>query len=309
MLLTLAPTVGLGRVLGVSALLPARTAITIVAAALGVLLALCCLVPRWRALLPIAVALLVVAAFNVPVVLLRGFQISTPATASSGQLRVLEWNTNGDLVSAATVARLASDLKAGVVVLPDARIGVTASAYRSAFEAAGLRGRFYSGAGADAQLAVFITAGLAADYPSAQTGPQAQKTLVLRPSSAQLPTIVALHANQPTPGGIGGWRDELQWVESNCRAGAVLVVGDFNASVDDFGSAGLGGCRDAAALTGAASVGTWPTTAPAFLGMPIDHALVTGMAGRVESFSVLTREDGSGARHRPTLTVLSSPSR
>lgn len=40
------------------------------------------------------------------------------------------------------------------------------------------------------------------------------------------------------------------------------------------------------------------------LAMPIDHTLIGPSAGVVRSWDVLTSQDVSGARHRPTLTVV-----
>ncbi|MHA7985154.1 endonuclease/exonuclease/phosphatase family protein [Rathayibacter sp. CAU 1779] len=305
-LLTVAPTVGLARAIGISAVLPARTAVTAAALALGVVLALCCLARAGRPLLPIATALLVVAILNVPVVVFRGFSAEAPQAAGAGQLRVLEWNTNGGLVEPSTVAALAARERADVVVLPDAEIASTASAYRAAFDAKGVSFRLYAGTSPGAQVAVFLSPSLAAEYPHAVPGPDADTTIILEPTSSRLPTILALHSPIPTPTGIGHWRDDLDWVTERCGSGSVLVAGDFNASVDDFGGPGLGRCRDAATTRGAASVGTWPMRVPAFLGMPIDHVMLTDGASGVRSFSVLTSEDASGARHRPTLTVIAT---
>nr|WP_277348463.1 endonuclease/exonuclease/phosphatase family protein [Planctomonas sp. JC2975] len=218
----------------------------------------------------------------------------------------MEWNTNGGLVEPSVVAALAARERADVVVLPDAQIASTGSAYLAAFDAQGAPFRLYSGTSPSAQVAVFLSPGLGAGYPGVIAGPDADTTIVLEPSSSRLPTIVALHSPIPTPAGIARWRDDLSWVSERCGSGSVLVAGDFNASVDDFGGPGLGRCRDVATTMGAASVGTWPTRLPAFLGMPIDHVLLAGAVAHVRSFSVLTSEDASGARHRPTLTVIAT---
>jgi endonuclease/exonuclease/phosphatase family metal-dependent hydrolase len=115
--------------------------------------------------------------------------------------------------------------------------------------------------------------------------------------------VVALHAAIPAAGGNALWRAELARAAEACRDPRTVVVGDFNGTIDDFGAAGLGDCRDAAALRGAASLGTWPTGVPPVLAMPIDHVLV-GADWAVDRFSVLTSEDASGGRHRPILAVL-----
>jgi endonuclease/exonuclease/phosphatase family metal-dependent hydrolase len=82
------------------------------------------------------------------------------------------------------------------------------------------------------------------------------------------------------------------------------VVGDFNASIDDFGGPTLGSCIDAAWQRDGASVGTWSTKLPTLLAMPIDHVLLTPSVGEVTSFTVLTDQDDSGARHRPVMAVI-----
>ncbi len=84
------------------------------------------------------------------------------------------------------------------------------------------------------------------------------------------------------------------------------MAGDFNATLDHFarfsvGGAHFGECRDAAALTGNAAVGTWPTDLPALLGTPIDHVLSTPN-WRVSGARVL---DAPGSDHRALLAQLS----
>jgi endonuclease/exonuclease/phosphatase family metal-dependent hydrolase len=115
--------------------------------------------------------------------------------------------------------------------------------------------------------------------------------------------LVALHAAQPALRGNGVWRRELDRAAAACGDPHAVVVGDLNATLDDLGAPALGGCRDAAALRSAAGLGTWPTAVPPVLAMPIDHVLV-GRDWTVRSFTVLTAEDASGARHRPILAVL-----
>jgi endonuclease/exonuclease/phosphatase (EEP) superfamily protein YafD len=126
---------------------------------------------------------------------------------------------------------------------------------------------------------------------------------VLLPRRHGLPRLVALHAAQPALRGNADWNADLRWVAAQCRRADVIAVGDFNATLDTFGGAALGGCRDAASLAGAASLGTWPTAVPPLLGMPLDHVLL-GSGWRLDGYSVLHGEDGSGARHRPVLAVV-----
>lgn len=311
--LALAPGLRINRVLGVAAVLPARDALTAVCA---VLVLTAAALSFWRAPRPVTVpagaGLLVALLACAPAMIARGLRDPAPAGAAAGQLRVLEWNTNGGLVSPAAIAALAVREKANMIVLPEAQIpdtdiGRTAAAYRRDFAAVGLPVTVFAAARPDAQAAVLMTGSLAARYGVAGTGPDPRKTLVLAATAPDLPDIVAVHAPQPGRRSTAAWRATLGWVAAECAHRSVLATGDFNASVDNFGGAGLGACRDAAVAQYAGSTGTWPTALPAALAMPIDHALTTPAAGKVLSFTVLSGEDGSGARHRPTLTVVRTP--
>lgn len=306
LLLVFARPLHLNRALGVAAVLPAKDGFTAGCAGLLIVAFVLSLWRRWRpATLPLVAALLIILAFCTPPMLARGLRNGAPAPASSGQLRVLEWNTNGDLVTPATIAALAVREQANVIVLPDAQIGRTTQQYLHAFGAAGKPVTVFAAAKPDAQTAVLITTPLAAHYRLAATGPDARKTLVLKPTVPNLPRIIALHAPQPTtPHNMTAWRTTLQWAEAECEHGAVLAAGDFNASVDNFGADRLGTCQDAAVQKRAGSIGTWPTRLPPVLAMPIDHTLISPSTGQLDSFTVLTGEDSSGARHRPTLTVI-----
>ena len=303
--LAFAPGLRINRVPGVAAVLPARDALT---AAGAVFLLMAVALSFWRAprpaAVPVGAGLLVALAACAPAMITRGLRDPAPARAAAGQLRVLEWNTNGGLVSPAVLAALAVREKANMIVLPDARIGVAAAAYRRDFASAGLPVAVFAAVGPDAQAAVLMTASLAARYRVAGTGPDPRKTLVLDAAAPGLPRVVALHAPLPGRHSTAAWRATLRWVAAECARRPVLAIGDFNASVDNFGGDSLGACRDAAITRHAGSVGTWPAILPAALAMPIDHALTTPDAGTVESFTVLTSEDSSGARHRPTLTVV-----
>ena len=304
LLLLFAVPLGLARVVGVGTVLPARTALLVVGVVAAIVLAALAVRRRTRPLVLIAIALVVICGLGVPGTVSRGFADEGPAPPASGQLRVLEWNTNGDLVTPATVAKLAAREHANVVVLPYAPAQGGPEGVTEAFAARGLHMMRFAPSADAAEIVVYLSDDLASHYRAARLGPDPIKTLSLSPTGDGLPTIVALHAPIPLPGRIEGWRADLRWVERVCAGGSVLVAGDFNASLDDFGGDGLGACRDAAQARGDAAVGTWPVWLPTALAMPIDHVLATPSVGRVLSFSVLTGEDGSGARHRPTMTVI-----
>ncbi|HEX7659595.1 MAG TPA: endonuclease/exonuclease/phosphatase family protein [Pseudonocardiaceae bacterium] len=302
----LAPRLGLSRTLGIAAVLPARDALTAGGVLALVIAAVACF---WRSprpvALPLGVAMVILVAASTPAFVGRGLTDADPDAPDATRLRVLEWNTNGGLVDPDAIMSLADRQQADVVVLPDALIGKTTSAYRQAIAASGGKMRLFAQSGRSVELAVLIAEPYADEYRITGAGPDANKTLILAPARSDLPTIVALHSVKPTPRGMSLWRSELNWVADQCGSGRVIVTGDFNASIDNFGGPGLGTCRDAAIAMHAGSVGTWPTVLPTWVGMPIDHVLTTPAAGSVLGFTVLASEDRSGARHRPTLTVIS----
>ena len=65
--------------------------------------------------------------------------------------------------------------------------------------------------------------------------------------------------------------------------------------------------NEAGPATGAGAVGTWPTFAPALLGLPIDHVLATAN-WQVQGLRVIEAEDGAGSDHRPIVATLAPTS-
>lgn len=304
LLLVLAVPLRINRVVPVAALLGPRNALTALACA-GFVVAAAAL--PWRrgrpVLAPLAVGLLTLSLISGAVVASRGFTNPEPAPPMAGQLRVLSWNTNGDLVIPSAIATLAARLRADIVVLPDAEIAWTADSYAAAFRDVAYPMQLDAAPGPAAEIAVFVAGRYGPHYGRAIAGPEPGKTLRIDPDSAELPAIVAVHGAQPTFHGTERWNADLSWVGDQCRTGQVVAVGDFNATVDSFGATWLGACTDAGSARHAGSVGTWPTTAPTWLGMPIDHVMVT-TGWRPQTFTVITDQDESGARHRPIFTVL-----
>jgi endonuclease/exonuclease/phosphatase (EEP) superfamily protein YafD len=252
---------------------------------------------------PLAIGLLVLSVISGTVVASRGFDNPEPGPPTAGQLRILSWNTNGDLVTPSVIAALAARLRADVVVLPDANIATSASSYAHAFQDVKYPMRLAAAPGPSAQIAVYVAAPYGNSYDHVVAGPNPDKALRITSDTAGLPTIVALHSAQPTLHGTQQWNTDLNWVTQQCQSGPVVAVGDFNATVDSFGTSTLGDCVDAGTARHAGSVGTWPTIAPTWLGMPIDHVLATP-GWQAQTFAVLTGQDDSGARHRPIFTVL-----
>ncbi|MBF4597706.1 endonuclease/exonuclease/phosphatase family protein [Curtobacterium sp. VKM Ac-2889] len=302
-----APWLGIGRAPVLAAVLPARSLVTVGLAAVGLSLLLVAVVVRRVRLVAasVGVVVLVVAVANTAVLGARGWDVGAVSGAGDS-LRVFEWNTNGGLVGPQGVARAALSARADVVVLPDAGDRRAAAAVARSMGEHGRPVRLFMRR-QGAQVAVLVRADLASGA-SMRPGVDPVKTMTV--SGPSIPTIVAVHAPQPMlPGGLAGWRTDLRWIGEQCGRGAdVIVSGDFNGSVDSFDGGRLGSCRDAASAVHAAALGTWPTWLDPRLAMPIDHTLVGPSAGPsagvVRSWSVLTAEDHSGARHRPTLTVV-----
>jgi len=300
-----APWLGVGRAPVLAAVLPARSLVTAGLVAAGLALVLVAIVlRRTRAVRLVAASLgavlLVVAVANTAVLGVRGWDVR-PVDGARGALRVFEWNTNGGLVGAQGIARAALTARADVVVLPDTGDRRVATAVARWMGQHGRPVRLFMG-GAGTEVAVLVGADRASGA-SMSPGVDPVKTMTV--SGPSMPTIVAVHAPQPIGRGLAGWRTDLRWIGEQCGRGAdVVVSGDFNGSVDSFDGGGLGLCRDAASTLHGAGLGTWPTWLDPRLAMPIDHTLVSPSAGVVRSWSVLTSQDESGARHRPTLTVV-----
>jgi endonuclease/exonuclease/phosphatase (EEP) superfamily protein YafD len=296
---------GLGRLPLIAGAVAPRNAVTLGTLILAILLILIAAVvrPARRALLPILIAVLLVLVVSGGTILGRGVSNVQPVASAPGELRVLSWNINGNLVSPETVATLAADMKANLVVLPQIGPGSKAK-FAAALAQAGLDVEPYPVVtDRTDSTVVFVARALGSYRVASETGPQPQRSITLVPVSGALPTIVALHAAQPTLHGNPTWNAEMRWVAGICDHRGVIAVGDFNGTLDSFGGSALGECQDAATMKGAASVGTWPTAAPTWMAMPLDHLLVSPGWG-VSSFTVLTSEDRSGARHRPIFVVL-----
>lgn len=114
--------------------------------------------------------------------------------------------------------------------------------------------------------------------------------------------LVAVHPAPPLPGQVSQWRADLGEVARWCATPAV-IVGDFNATLDHppFKRLLASGCVDAAARSGHAVTGTWPSTWPRLLAAPIDHVLLAGQRRAVTSFAV---HDIAGTDHRALLATV-----
>jgi endonuclease/exonuclease/phosphatase (EEP) superfamily protein YafD len=225
-------------------------------------------------------------------------------SGSGRDVVVLSFNTF-DAVPAATLAALAEDARADVVVLPETS-PATALATASLLDAAGRPMQVHTAAGHVpwiAGTALLVSPALGA-YPSSSDLPTRLGGVRAVPDDPSDPTLVAAHPL--APGGrsaMPAWRSETASVAAQCASTpGAIVAGDLNATLDHPGLRDLGPCVDAARAAGEAWRGTWPSSAPSGLAAPIDHVLVDGRAWRVTGFEVLGRTGGSD--HRPVVAHL-----
>jgi endonuclease/exonuclease/phosphatase family metal-dependent hydrolase len=137
-----------------------------------------------------------------------------------------------------------------------------------------------------------------------------------RPASL---TVTNVHTKAPVWGRAGQWRSELAALgRLAARPGNVLMLGDFNATLDhaEFrqmleGSAGAGTggtgsggpLVDAGAAALARLIPTWPMAGPPLPGVVIDH-IVTGPQVPSRGYAVLPV---AGTDHAAVLATLSVP--
>lgn len=256
------------------------------------------------------------AAGNVAVLTARGFGASA-ADAGPDSVTVLSWNTLGEVPEASTIADLAIERGADVVVLPETTEPLgeeVAIAMREGGSPMWVHTAAYDDVAKARSTTILISPDLG-DYdvisPEEPGPPGNTNTLpsvVAEPSDGIGPRIIAVHAVAPIRWELRNWRSDLDWLAEQCAGDDVIMAGDFNATVDHFAGHGidggdLGRCADAAAQAGAAGVGTWPTDAPPFFGSPIDHVMATPNWS-VEAFEVLEGYDDAGSDHRPIVSTL-----
>lgn len=300
---------------------------SVVAAVVGavVLTAVGFVLHRLRVLLGVLALLLVGYSVAVTgVLLVRGIGAPDVPVAQRDDLTVLSWNTLGDSVPADAVAQAAAENRADVVTLPETT-RARAEQVAALLADRGMRFRVFSSSQQDGiparSTSLLVTRSLGAYARVEGVGDtDSVPSLVVDPSGGQnAPRIVAVHTVAPYAFDPVGWRSDLAWVAARCSTRNVLMAGDFNATVDHFSGLGTGGttataglgraaprlgaCRDGAAATRNAAVGTWPTSLPALVGTPIDHVLATPN-WRFTGFRVLSDEDSAGSDHRPVLARL-----
>ena len=120
--------------------------------------------------------------------------------------------------------------------------------------------------------------------------------------------VVAVHVVAPRGKSMRRWSAELGMLRQWCPSaqGATIIVGDFNATLDQAPlHSAIGGCTDAAADRGQGLVATWPSSWPRWFGVQIDHVFTAGgpRPARVEIL------DLPGSDHRALLVQTIMPNR
>ncbi|MDQ4214026.1 endonuclease/exonuclease/phosphatase family protein [Microbacterium sp. ASV81] len=251
---------------------------------------------------------------------LRGLDPSALPEKTPTSVRVLAWNTAGEAVSAADIAKTVVTQKADIVALPE----TTESAGEDIalrLRAAGhpmwvhhVQFRPDVKRGPDSwQTTVLISPSLG-DYSvidssadgTSNTG--SVPSAVVMPVDGKGPTVVAVHTVAPRQDAMAGWAQDLRWVADQCPAGRnVILAGDFNATLDHMAGLGtdggdMGACRDAASRSGSGGLGTWPSSVTSLVGAPIDHVMATAQ-WRATGSEVLPSGPG-GSDHRALVTQL-----
>ncbi|WP_311476979.1 endonuclease/exonuclease/phosphatase family protein [uncultured Gulosibacter sp.] len=271
---------------------------------------------RLRGLLAASTAVVAVATVaSAGIVLSRGVNTVLEATGSDDSVRVLAWNTLGNEPGSPTIANLALEYRADVVMLPETTRDM-------GLEIAGLmkaEGRpmwVLSNTGAPgyraAETTLLVSVELG-EYELNESLGDTEKlaTVIAEPVSGDGPTLIATHPIAPVHSEMAVWNRDLEWLSTVCR-GNTIIAGDFNATIDhlaglgdvDVPGAQLGACRDAALDAGAAAVGTWPSGRPPLVGTPIDHVMYTSQ-WQVTGFEVIARSELDGSDHRPVFAELS----
>ena len=263
---------------------------------------------------PLIALLVIFALVNTAILGSRGLGSSSFTTKAETDLTVVSWNTLGGAPGAQTIATLALNSRADVVSLPETN-KETADAIAALMTAAGRPMTAHTTSFSEVLQAqstsVLVSTALGA-Y-TIDTGSGSTTTLpsvVLRPTAATSPVIVAVHPVAPSTKEMTKWKADLAWVSGICNSGNVILAGDFNATVDHLSGfetttgATVGGCFDAGQQSGNAALGTWPTSVPALLGTPIDHVMFTGN-WRVSGMDVIQTLDVMGSDHRPIVVQLS----
>lgn len=262
------------------------------------------------------------AAANGGILWLRGVDNNELPAPTADSIRVMSWNTLGSAVTAEQIAAVAVRYGADVIALPETTeetgesialqlrdLGMPMWVHHVQFNPE-------IADGPEAwSTTLLITPELGEysvieDSASGRSNTSVLPSVIAMPVDGTGPTVVAVHAMAPRKSAMQEWRDDLRWMADQCPAEAnVIMLGDFNSTLDhmfNYGVEGgaLGACTDAAAATGAGGVGTWPTELPALLGSPIDHVMVSNHWEATGSEVLEFTGTVHGSDHRPIIVQL-----
>jgi endonuclease/exonuclease/phosphatase (EEP) superfamily protein YafD len=306
---------GVQRTFGVAHVVSLRAAAAVIGVALIVVLLLLALIVRAarRLAASLAVLVLLFVLVNAAVLSTRGFGDASFETANESDVTVLSWNTLGDVPGADAVATLALDAGADIVTLPETTEGMAfeiAALMKAAGRPMWLKTTHFDEISKSRSTSVLWSADLGTYSIDETLGSTSTlPSVIMRPDDGDGPVIIAVHAVAPITAEFDNWRADLEWLSSVCEGGNTIMAGDFNATLDHMTGLGtgagtaLGGCVDAALVSGNGAVGTWPTTLPPLLGSPIDHVMATDN-WRVTGMRVVQSVDGAGSDHRPIIAQL-----
>jgi endonuclease/exonuclease/phosphatase (EEP) superfamily protein YafD len=277
-----------------------RPHLTVGLAALATLLA----APRRTR--PWAAGLAAAALAAVPSWVGRALRRPPVPTGGDLALTVLAANVLVGRADAAALATLLERERPDLVALPEA-----GPDYRDKLEPLvsllGYRAWASTAPGTSDGEGVVLLAGARVGDVTVTTGPELRHRW-LRATGGLLGerSFFAVHPEAPMgPGRTAFWRGDLAQIGRWCREEpAPIVAGDLNATLDHSAlRAALGGCRTAVDGLGNGLTGTFPATAPAAVGLQIDHVLVP-VAARVTSARIL---EIPGSDHRAVLADVSLP--
>jgi endonuclease/exonuclease/phosphatase (EEP) superfamily protein YafD len=303
--------VGLSRTSPLAFVVVSRGATTIVAVICIVVMLLLGILGRRvrRALRLIIVWFSVLAGASALMVYNAGWS-DTSATSHDNSLVIFSWNTMGAKAGSTNIAKLALDVQADVVTLPETTVDI-GNEVAAAFSAAGKPMTVLSQKFDDIYKAhsttVLISKALGEyrlDTSIGDTG--TSPSLVAVPARQTSPTIVAAHVVAPDAAKLENWRTDLKWLATRCTQPNVIMAGDFNASIDNvsgLGPAPMGNCGDVGLKLGGASIGTWPQSLPPLLGTQIDHVFYSAEWKPV-GFRVVTSVSAGASDHRPIVATI-----
>jgi endonuclease/exonuclease/phosphatase (EEP) superfamily protein YafD len=149
--------------------------------------------------------------------------------------------------------------------------------------------------------------GVYSRLPLSHWGPKNLHALgaAVRMPSGREVRVVDVHPHTPQPGYVDKWRVSLDGLPSAGTGVPVLLVGDFNATLDQAELRGVvdRGYRDAGAVAGKGLEPTFPQEPRLIPPVTIDHVLADRRLGVVE-YSVV---DQPGSDHRAIHAVLVLP--